>query len=760
MAGMSKAGAVVRRALEDFLGEHRIGVNPVEELAAGRTAAGFDDEVVSEARERVLRALGSSGPAASKKGISAEVLRAFIEASGDPDYHLPEWLEGGAPIGILNDIPLAGIFPDVQISVETDTSLSELVTLEPGWVNYASVEKEPDTVNEVLSKAVEAGFCRVYDTRRALEAAAGTADIVYNKLALISKERDDGTMKHRVIWDMLRSRVNEQERVGERIVLPKVSDAVKDAVDLVRAAGPGETLEWFVIDVADAFHNVPIHESEWRFCCARVGDKFYMFVSLVFGSKSSVPLWGRFAAWLGRSTASLFVDDLVRLQIYVDDPLVAVVGSAARRIHLVTIAFLWAAVAGYPLAWGKGSSGIDVAWIGAAFHAGQEYIMVRIPARKIEELLAETNELLSLIVVQKQRLRSYCGKVSFVAGLVVVLRPFLAGLWAPLGKDQSRGRASFDEGGTEGAGGPLKRRLPDGLVHVRRIRHTLRWLRAFLLGECGALERKFPRQPPAGPRVRIAVDASPWGIGAVLIVGGSVTEWLAGPIQEQDLRMFNAKRGVSDHMTTWEALGLLVAVRTWLPRFPGLQAEVRSDSLGALRMVAKMTSPAAPLMMIARELALDLAAGVYDLEVVTHVPGIANVMPDALSRLEENGVPSAEAKPLPASLAGVPRAPVGERNAAFWRSAAKATFHAQGVRGGARPVWGLVSGGLGVCCGVPPKPPRVVAPASHVPPFPLASRRARALLRCHACSRLFVNGLASSVPWPNARRSTLIRWIV
>ena len=457
VAGMSEAGAVVRRALEDCLAEH-VGLNPVEELAAGRTADGFDDKVVAGARERVLRALGSGELATSTKGISAAVLRAFIEASGDPDYHLPEWLETGAPIGILNDIPRAGIFPDVQIGVETDITLAELVTPESGWANYASVENEPDTVNEVLGKAVEAGFCRAYDTREALEAAAGTADIVYNKLALISKRRDDNTMKHRVIWDMLRSRVNGQERVGERIVLPKVSDAVKDAVDMARAAGPGESLEWFVIDVADAFHNVPIHESEWRFCCARVGRKFYMFVSLVFGSKSSVPLWGRFAAWLGRSTASLFVDDLIRLQIYVDDPLVAVVGTTARRIHLVTIAFLWAAVSGYPLAWAKGSSGNDVTWIGAAFGAGSEYIVARIPAQKIEELLAETKGFLDLIVVQKQRLRSYCGKVSFVAGLVVVLRPFLAGLWAPLGKDQSRGGASFDEGGTAGAGGFLKRR--------------------------------------------------------------------------------------------------------------------------------------------------------------------------------------------------------------------------------------------------------------------------------------------------------------
>ena len=69
---------------------------------------------------------------------------------------------------------------------------------------------------------------------------------MYNKLARISERRDNNTLRRRVIWNMLRSRVNMQERVSERIVLPRVSDAVKDAVDMARAAGQGESLEWFV----------------------------------------------------------------------------------------------------------------------------------------------------------------------------------------------------------------------------------------------------------------------------------------------------------------------------------------------------------------------------------------------------------------------------------------------------------------------------------------------------------------------------------
>ena len=56
---------------------------------------------------------------------------------------------------------------------------------------------------------------------------------VLTKLALITKVKADGTKKHRLIWDLLRSEVNATVALTERIVLPGIQDAVDDAIDLL-----------------------------------------------------------------------------------------------------------------------------------------------------------------------------------------------------------------------------------------------------------------------------------------------------------------------------------------------------------------------------------------------------------------------------------------------------------------------------------------------------------------------------------------------
>ena len=50
-------------------------------------------------------------------------------------------------------------------------------------------------------------------------------------------------------------------------------------------------------------------------------------------------------------------------------------------------------------------------------------------------------------------------------------------------------------------------------------------------------------------------------------------------------------------------------------------------------MLLKLTSQSSALAIIAREVALDIAGGNYQIGELVHVPGITNVAADALSRL-------------------------------------------------------------------------------------------------------------------------------
>eukprot|EP00974_Lingulodinium_polyedra_P053126 5105690-Lingulodinium_polyedra.AAC.1 len=53
------------------------------------------------------------------------------------------------------------------------------------------------------------------------------------------------------------------------------------------------------------------------------------------------------------------------MQIYVDDPIFALRGTLRAAAREAALALLWAAVAGFPLAWHKCDRGDAVAWIGA-----------------------------------------------------------------------------------------------------------------------------------------------------------------------------------------------------------------------------------------------------------------------------------------------------------------------------------------------------------------------------------------------------------
>ena len=81
-----------------------------------------------------------------------------------------------------------------------------------------------------------------------------------------------------------------------------------------------------------------------------------MFRVLVFGSASAPTVWGRFAAWLGRSAAAV-APASVRLQVYVDDPLYTVKGTGATAARDLSVALLWALAAGFPLSLGKTTGG-------------------------------------------------------------------------------------------------------------------------------------------------------------------------------------------------------------------------------------------------------------------------------------------------------------------------------------------------------------------------------------------------------------------
>eukprot|EP00971_Amphidinium_carterae_P097915 1937514-Amphidinium_carterae.1 len=92
--------------------------------------------------------------------------------------------------------------------------------------------------------------------------------------------------------------------------------------------------------------------------------------------------------------------------------------------------------------------------------------------------------------------------------------------------------------------------------------------------------------------------------------------------------------GTSSSQQALEALAILVALRQWHNHWESRRARltVRSDSVSALALVFRFKS-SATTSLIAQELALDAAQSLYLPSVGEHLPGIANVTCDVLSRM-------------------------------------------------------------------------------------------------------------------------------
>jgi hypothetical protein len=113
-------------------------------------------------------------------------------------------------------------------------------------------------------------------------------------------------------------------------------------------------------------------------------------------------------------------------------------------------------------------------------------------------------------------------------------------------------------------------------------------------------------------------------------------------------------------------MAVLMGVRIWLPYWKDerLAVRVRSDSAAALGALRRERSSQANVNAVVRELALDLAEGLYSIDIKEHLPGKMNTWADPLSRLYQ---PGEEAK-LPEGLKNVGRQTMPPRDQAWWRT--------------------------------------------------------------------------------------------
>ena len=95
-------------------------------------------------------------------------------------------------------------------------------------------------------------------------------DGTVSRLGLVTKQKEGGEVKRRVVIDLRRSGGNAKSKLPERLVLPRLTDAIKLFKDIRRRSnGLAEksevnVLEFALVDISDAFTVLPVAEEELK----------------------------------------------------------------------------------------------------------------------------------------------------------------------------------------------------------------------------------------------------------------------------------------------------------------------------------------------------------------------------------------------------------------------------------------------------------------------------------------------------------------
>ncbi len=559
-----------------------------------------------------------------KPGVQADIIAAIASASTDVDTEAVRWLSTSAPLGIERPIIPMGVFPLAEPTAAK--SATDAYNWLAGSDNYSSYEEHQEAADANLRQELEQGRLLWARTKAELQKRKG--DVTYNKIGVIAKVKQQ-LVKIRLIHDLRRSGVNAKVVMNERIVLPRLMDVVTDLLKLMKEAGAADWDE-LVLDFRDAFKQLKVDEAEQKYLGGSALGGYFVYQVLLFGIRSGPLIWGRVAALTMRITAAALYECPARLQCYVDDPILSIVGPPRKRREIALGTVLLWLVLGFDLSWAKGQYGSQVEWIGAMLRSwtsptGAPGVTVTLPRDKI----AKIAELLDSIdaegaTVKKATLRPFAGLATWVASILPQLNPFCRMIWAALAA------------------------LPaENWVYRRQLVVPLRWFRAFTTMSMEPVERHC-RYPPEYYTC-ITFDGSPWGGGATIQFGlASMAARSSTPIAAYwqrrwtavDERTLEATRGDPASQARWEAFSMLLAVHAWMPLLHVSEGKlvICGDALGVLQDAVKFRGRDPIINTVMAELALLLAPLGVELEGV-HIWSERNAICDQLSRVFDVAAP-------------------------------------------------------------------------------------------------------------------------
>ena len=404
-------------------------------MAAGKVLESPFGEEMGELRRKLDEHLGRWGLEPSRRSsdrdseINFRRLRALSEALGDEDYgFLDEVAERGVRLGVDVVMPRT---PEVyEEKLKWTVDATDEVMRDILADNYESAEDNAEDIERQVLQEVERGTIVRMMEHEARRRFGGRLAVA----ALGAVPKELGTKKVRLIHDGTYSvDVNRRIRVRDRMRFPLIDDATAILRQIQsEVAGQGGGVRFSVLyDIARAHKLIPVAEEDWGLQAFRLpGDKsgdIFVHTRGTFGIASAAYWFGRAIAVAVRCAHRLLarVRGLLHL-IYADDGWLAAVGSDFwKRILMWFFAFELLEI---PVTWAKVRGGTEVNWIGYCLNIHSYQKGINLSKRRwIVEWIDKRLELGGVV---GRELKSVLGRLSFVAGALRHVRPFLAPLFS------------------------------------------------------------------------------------------------------------------------------------------------------------------------------------------------------------------------------------------------------------------------------------------------------------------------------------------
>ena len=151
---------------------------------------------------------------------------------------------------------------------EDHQTVDELDQRDPWTTNHPSFDEthggSRSPAWDLLETQVNEGFALLFEDHAAASRYLG-APCHPSPLGNVSKVKDNGELKHRLIQDLRANGVNETISLPERQVLPRGLDHGIDLAVLGENRSEGVEVHTLVLDFKNAFMTIPLHPDERRF---------------------------------------------------------------------------------------------------------------------------------------------------------------------------------------------------------------------------------------------------------------------------------------------------------------------------------------------------------------------------------------------------------------------------------------------------------------------------------------------------------------